>query len=223
MAQQIRWSPRAILNLEEICNHIASDSEYYASLFAKYFLYYGKEPKMKTTKTLQCLLLIPYTEEFGSVRQLLEDYLRESGFEPILLRLWETINSLERAKLLKSRGYIVLPNPDDPIVLDAYKRGAFKKFEMHSRVVTEPIERADFIIADLTGSNPNVMYEIGFAHALRKPILFIVQKGVKHVPSDISGNLYFVYDPSKPEELHHIIRTWISRYLHEGTRAHVNV
>lgn len=35
MAQQIRWSPRAVLNLEEICNHIARDSEHYANLFAK--------------------------------------------------------------------------------------------------------------------------------------------------------------------------------------------
>ncbi len=35
MAYKIRWSPRAILNLEEICNYIARDSEHYASLFAK--------------------------------------------------------------------------------------------------------------------------------------------------------------------------------------------
>jgi plasmid stabilization system protein ParE len=35
MASQIRWSPRAASNLEEICNYIARDSKHYASLFAK--------------------------------------------------------------------------------------------------------------------------------------------------------------------------------------------
>lgn len=35
MAYKIRWSPRAVSNLEEICDYIARDSEYYARLFAK--------------------------------------------------------------------------------------------------------------------------------------------------------------------------------------------
>jgi plasmid stabilization system protein ParE len=35
MAYKIRWSPRAASNFEDICNYIAKDSEYYASLFAK--------------------------------------------------------------------------------------------------------------------------------------------------------------------------------------------
>lgn len=35
MAQQIRWSPRAVSNFEDICDYIARDSEYYAALFAK--------------------------------------------------------------------------------------------------------------------------------------------------------------------------------------------
>jgi plasmid stabilization system protein ParE len=35
MAPKIKWSPRAASNLEEICEYIAKDSEYYAILFAK--------------------------------------------------------------------------------------------------------------------------------------------------------------------------------------------
>ena len=35
MAYKIRWSPRAASNLEEICDYIAKDSEYYARLFAR--------------------------------------------------------------------------------------------------------------------------------------------------------------------------------------------
>ncbi|RJQ31613.1 MAG: type II toxin-antitoxin system RelE/ParE family toxin [Peptococcaceae bacterium] len=35
MALKVKWSPRAVSNLEEICSYIAKDSEYYAILFAK--------------------------------------------------------------------------------------------------------------------------------------------------------------------------------------------
>lgn len=35
MAFKVIWSPRAASNLEEICDYIAKDSEYYAILFAK--------------------------------------------------------------------------------------------------------------------------------------------------------------------------------------------
>jgi plasmid stabilization system protein ParE len=35
MDKQIRWSLKALNSFEEICSYIASDSKYYASLFAK--------------------------------------------------------------------------------------------------------------------------------------------------------------------------------------------
>ncbi|MEW6064569.1 MAG: FMN-binding glutamate synthase family protein [Bacillota bacterium] len=44
------------------------------------------------------------------------------------------LNTLERALQLKGRGYIVLPNPEDPKAQEAYKAGAFKEFERHSRI-----------------------------------------------------------------------------------------
>jgi glutamate synthase domain-containing protein 2 len=44
------------------------------------------------------------------------------------------INSLERARVLAKRGYIVLPDPENPVVVEQFKRGAFKEFERHSRV-----------------------------------------------------------------------------------------
>jgi len=49
------------------------------------------------------------------------------------------INSLTKAQMLHERGYIVLPDPTDPVVIRAFERGAFKEFERHSRVgmVTE--------------------------------------------------------------------------------------
>ncbi len=44
------------------------------------------------------------------------------------------IKNLAKAQMLKKRGYVVLPDPENPAVIDAFNRGAFKEFERHSRV-----------------------------------------------------------------------------------------
>jgi glutamate synthase domain-containing protein 2 len=44
------------------------------------------------------------------------------------------VNSLERALELKKRGYIVTPDPTDKVIQAAYKDGAIKEFERHSRL-----------------------------------------------------------------------------------------
>jgi glutamate synthase domain-containing protein 2 len=49
------------------------------------------------------------------------------------------IEDLKKAQLLKKKGYIILPDPQDPLNIEAFERGSFKEFERHSRVgmVTE--------------------------------------------------------------------------------------
>jgi glutamate synthase domain-containing protein 2 len=44
------------------------------------------------------------------------------------------VNSLERALELQKRGYIVTPDPADPVTQAAFKDGAIKEFERHSRL-----------------------------------------------------------------------------------------
>ncbi len=44
------------------------------------------------------------------------------------------IRSLKKAQSLRQRGYIVLPDPMDEHVIQAFERGAFHEFERHSRV-----------------------------------------------------------------------------------------
>lgn len=55
------------------------------------------------------------------------------------------------------------------------------------------IRGADGIVADLTGSNPNVMYELGYAHALAKRTL-IINQSVNASPFDVAGLRQIVYD-----------------------------
>src|SRR5512142_610404 len=44
------------------------------------------------------------------------------------------IRDLAKAQELQRRGYIVLPDPSDAHVVEAFKRGSFHEFERHSRV-----------------------------------------------------------------------------------------
>jgi nucleoside 2-deoxyribosyltransferase len=76
--------------------------------------------------------------------------------------------------------------------------------------VSKAIGRADFIIADLTGGNPNVMYEVGLAHAMRKPVLFIIQRDQQHrIPFDLRHQLFYAYDPSAPDLVRDGIKKWV--------------
>ena len=44
------------------------------------------------------------------------------------------IKNLKKAQELYKRGYIVLPNPEDPDIIRAFEKGTFKEFERHSRL-----------------------------------------------------------------------------------------
>ncbi|HOV84983.1 MAG TPA: FMN-binding glutamate synthase family protein [Syntrophobacteraceae bacterium] len=44
------------------------------------------------------------------------------------------VHSLERALELQKRGYIITPDPSSPVAQAAYKEGAIKEFERHSRL-----------------------------------------------------------------------------------------
>ncbi|MCK5627397.1 FMN-binding glutamate synthase family protein, partial [Candidatus Bathyarchaeota archaeon] len=44
------------------------------------------------------------------------------------------IKDIERAIMLKKRGYFVIPDPEDPTIQEAFKQGIIHSFERHSRV-----------------------------------------------------------------------------------------
>ncbi len=44
------------------------------------------------------------------------------------------IKSLKKAQELKKKGYIVLPDPENPSVINSFEKGSFKEFERHSRL-----------------------------------------------------------------------------------------
>ena len=75
--------------------------------------------------------------------------------------------------------------------------------------IIEHIQKARILIADLTGRNPNVFYELGFAHAIYKDVILITQN-LEDVPFDIRHYRCIVYQDSV-ERLEEGLR----RTLHE--------
>jgi hypothetical protein len=78
--------------------------------------------------------------------------------------------------------------------------------------VQQAIVKADLIVADITGNNPNTLYELGFAHAHRKPVLIVSERGQELPPFDIRGYVVLQYDPSDRESLLRYMRVWAQRY-----------
>ena len=72
------------------------------------------------------------------------------------------------------------------------------------------ISKADIIVSDMTGQNPNVFYETGYAHALGKTTVLLTQRAddipfdLKHAPHIIyggtDGKLISTLKPSWKEE-----------------------
>lgn len=53
------------------------------------------------------------------------------------------VADIEQARFLKSRGYVVDPDPDDPAVVKAYESGAVRSFARHSRLDATDLDSAE--------------------------------------------------------------------------------
>ncbi len=61
-----------------------------------------------------------------------------------------------------------------------------------SDYIDDMIKQADLIVADVTDANPNVMYEIGFAKAQKKPIVLIAE-GSRSIPLDLASFFVLIF------------------------------
>ncbi|MFA5916274.1 MAG: toll/interleukin-1 receptor domain-containing protein [Burkholderiales bacterium] len=61
------------------------------------------------------------------------------------------------------------------------------------------IQSASLLVADVTNANPNVMYEVGFGQAQKKPLLLVASNS-RSIPFDLAGHRVVIYDLANTSE-----------------------
>lgn len=117
----------------------------------------------------------------------------------------------EEATSTKPRPFVFVLMPFDSNFDDIYKfgiKGAAQEVGAYAERVDEQIfmegilervfnqiNKADVVVADMTGRNPNVFYEVGYAHALGKIVLLLTQSA-DDIPFDLQHHQHTVYEGS---------------------------
>ena len=57
------------------------------------------------------------------------------------------------------------------------------------------INRAEIIVAELSGRNPNVFYEVGICHTLGKEVILLAQD-IEDIPFDLRYLRVILYEPT---------------------------
>ncbi len=105
-------------------------------------------------------------------------YLILAPFDPSSQRLRDTVK------------HSVLAEGGKPDFLNNFAAGASWVDEILQR-----IRASDVVIADITLKNPNVMFELGIAHTVGKPLILLVNERIESdIPSDLLGYQYLTYD-----------------------------
>ncbi len=98
-------------------------------------------------------------------------------------------DSPERARSDKLLKFVIHPVVEEllggkaeEVVVRADKRGEPGRLTMQ---VLRELSECDVVIADVTGTNANVMYEVGIRQALMRPFVLMCQKG-QNLPFDLN-------------------------------------
>ncbi len=154
----------------------------------------------KTHKQLNCFIVMPFTQASFTDREGVEHTLNEKELTHIYEELF--VKAVSRY----NKNGISFVN----VHRSNAKRGNFVKD------IVGKLQDYDLVVADLTGSNPNVFYELGIRHTLKNGTIMITQN--RHgLPSDLGSYIgaeykyyksaveFDAYYPEFEKELHSLI------------------
>jgi len=132
--------------------------------------------KEAQTQQLNCFIIMPFTSvsftDAKKKKQSLKEQELKHIYEELLLKAVKNYNRNNVSFLNVHRSNT--------------QRGNFVKD------IVGRLQDYDLVIADLTGSNPNVFYELGIRHTLRNGTIMISQN-VSHLPSDLKNYIGVEY------------------------------
>ena len=113
-------------------------------------------------------------------------------------------------------GEVIRPVCED-LELDPYRADDVFRPGLILQDIISGLVESDVIIAEITPTNANVFYELGYAHARNTPTVLLARRNGT-LPFDISGHRVIFYDDSirgKPE-----VETALKRHLRSILREH---
>lgn len=122
----------------------------------------------------------------ASPREVLES---KNGFAFVLMPFHEPFNKYYRSIIQPS----ILEAGIDSLRADEIYRPSEIIKDIY-----DYIKNAKVLIAELTGRNPNVLYELGYGHAIGKTAILMTQT-MEDVPFDLRGFRCLIYDTTDPD------------------------
>ncbi len=77
--------------------------------------------------------------------------------------------------------------------IQAYRASDIYRPGIVLQSIIQGLAESSIIIAEITPVNPNVFYELGYAHGLRKPVILLAERDTS-LPFDISGYRVIFYE-----------------------------
>ena len=127
-------------------------------------------------------------------------------------------NSDVRSESNKVLRYIVC-KAVEPLRYKVERADEIGKPGMITDQVLDRVVNSSLVVADLTGHNPNVFYELSLRHALRKPFVQIIRIG-ENMPFDVANTRtihYDVYDPDMTQAAIDEITKQVRHLEHDPT------
>lgn len=105
----------------------------------------------------------------------------------------------EEGSLIQEKSFGLLNSVIKPVLehenIDCIAPHEISKVGAITKQVIKDIIDSDIVIANLTGLNPNVMYELGIRHSAAKPVITLAEIETK-LPFDIAGQRNIFYKDS---------------------------
>jgi hypothetical protein len=75
--------------------------------------------------------------------------------------------------------------------------------------IQDLIRKATFVVADVSGGNPNVMLEVGMAMGMGKLILLLSRTKALELPFDLAAQQVAVYNPDDLSPVRRYLELWL--------------
>ncbi len=135
-----------------------------------------EKPRSEVSKKLFCFIIMP----FSDINYIANDGNSKTLTKTELTYIYEKYIKYS-VESYRSGGV--------SIIAERYKDGSGN----FVKGIVNKIYTADLVIADLTGMNPNVFYELGIRHTLKNNTIMITQS-VDNIPSDLKNYISIEYN-----------------------------